>query len=200
MKKPFALMIAVSITVVLGSCVTVQAVKSGGTLSAGSGYMAIVFANKAELISIGSRKVYVEIQQLGTGASFFVPFGSGGELRLISAAPGDFRINGFFYASGYTSRQDADIQNPGVIYGPPVRAGVTLENARFPEGYLRTFTVRAGEIVCLGNYSWEGEILTLSGPAVTITRSVQPADSVLDAVLDAHPAMPASIRVVPLED
>jgi hypothetical protein len=185
---------------VLASCTTLQGVKPGAVLESESGYMAIVFTNKVEAISFGSRSVYVQLLRTDSGRSLYIPFGSSGELRLIKVTPGEYKIVDFLYTVSQPGSQNTILQVPAVIDGPPQLAGARLASAAFPDSYRRDFTVHAGEIVYLGDYSWKDKLLSFTEPGATISRSVQSDDTVLSALREAHPGMPASIKLVSLSD
>jgi hypothetical protein len=192
--------LAAALFAVLASCATVQGVKPGAALESESGYMAIVFTNKVEAVSLGTRSVYVDLLNKDSGRSLYIPFGSSGELRLIKVTPGEYRIADFVYTVGIGRAPKIDLRVPAVIDGPPQLSETRLEGAKFPDSYRRDFAVHAGEIVYLGDYSWKDKSLSFSGPGVTIDRRVQSNDIVLDALREAHPGMPASITLVSLSD
>ena len=192
--------LAASFLAVLASCATVQGVKPGAALESESGYMAIAFTNKGEAVSFGTRSVYVELLRKDSGRSLYIPFGSSGELRLIKVTPAEYKIVDFVYTVGLGGGPKILLQVPPVIDGPPQLAGTRLAGAAFPDSYRRDFAVHAGEIVYLGDYSYKDKLLSFNDPAVTISRSVQSDDAVLAALSEAHPGMPASMKLVPLPD
>jgi hypothetical protein len=200
MNKLLAGFITAILLILISSCVsTVQVVKQGDTLLSDSGYMAIVFSKKVDLISLSLRDVYMEVQQKDTGRNLYIPFGAGGELRLIALAPGSYKIENFVYMSGITSIQGSNSQKPGVLDTRPILNGSTLDKAKFAESLCKEFVVAAGEIVYIGDYSWDSKIDFL-GPAVEISFSSQSQAAILDMVRAAHPGLPDSIKVVSLAD
>jgi hypothetical protein len=201
MHKLLAGALAALFLVSLASCITttIKAVKPGDALTSDVGYIAVVFTNKMETISMASRKVYVELRHVDSGRRFYIPFGYNGELRLIAVTPGNYRIKDFIYQGGIESVTGDDIQNPGVIDGKPGRTGTILESAKYPDTYCKDFTVNAGEIVYLGDYSWEGA-LAIFESALKISKSAESDDAVQAAILKAHPTIDASMKYVPLAE
>jgi hypothetical protein len=200
-KSAFAILVLIIFNSVF-SCVTTQnlkAVNSKSSFTPESGYIAMIFTKKVDPIAFGSRSVYAVIRQLDTGKRFFIPFGSNGEVRLISAAPGNYRFDNFIYLVGFGSvkNQDAAKKSEGVIYGAPQISGSSLVDAGFPDEFKKEFTVNAGEIMYTGDYSWETEF-SLTGPGLLIQRVFIPDSQVYHAVLDKFPGLPSTIRIVSL--
>jgi hypothetical protein len=198
MHKLLSAAFILAILVLLASCVTMQvkAIKPGRALTTETGYIALYFTKKIEFITFGDRNVYVLIKKMDTNARFYVPFGAGGELRLISVPPGDYRIADFVYMIGVKSVEgvDAAQEIPGVIMGVPQRSGTMLIKAAYPENYCLDFKVNAGEIVYIGDYLWDSTI-TFTGTAVTISRNFKNDRDVYYAVQQRNPGMPESINV-----
>ncbi len=180
--------------ILLTSCVTVQVVKPGRTLTSDNGYIAIMFTNKIEPIAFGSKNVYVVLRQVDSGRKFYLPFTLGGELRLIAVKPGTYRIEDFVYMAGIDSVEGKDMQQkiPGVLYQAPKYKGTVLLSANYDESYRKDFVINAGEIGYIGGYSWESKF-TFNEAAVVITRSFESDGSVFYAVRRDHPDMPASM-------
>jgi hypothetical protein len=177
------------------SCVTtVKVVNPGGALTLDNGYIAIIFTNKVEPIAFGSRDVYVVLRQADSRRRYYLPFGFSGELRLIAVPPGNYKIEEFVYLTGLGSVKGKDMQTkpPGVINWTPQPSGTNLDKAGYPNDFIKDFVVNAGEIVYLGDYSWEGK-LAFGGAAVTINRSFQSDGPVFFAIHRDYPNMPDSI-------
>lgn len=189
-----------AVLLTLASCATTaRAVKPGKALKADAGYVAIRFIKKLDTMSFGLKKVYSHLRHTASGANIYIPFGFGGELRLIELAPGDYRLQDFVYMTGMEStRYDAAAEEPGVYYGKPERGGSTLDIADFPQDWCKDFKVNAGEIVYLGDYSYKSKF-AFSGAAVTVERSFEKEGFIAGAIYGVHPDSPESLVLASLE-
>jgi hypothetical protein len=178
----------------------VKAVKPGGALTSDNGYIAIVFTNKIEFFSFGSRNVYAVLRHTETGRRFYIPFGAGGETRLLAALPGNYRIEDFVYMTGLESvkSEDSSKREPGVLSRAPQRSGTSLVSAAFDDDYCIDFAVGAGDIVYIGDYSWKNTFSFSGKAAVTIERSIRSDEAVFSLIHNVYPDIPASIKFVSL--
>jgi hypothetical protein len=201
MTRLLSIMIVI-VSVFIASCATVpvKAVKPGGTLTPDNGYIALVFTNKVEFFSFGSRYVYAVLRHADTGRRFYIPFGAGDEPRLIAALAGNYRIEDFVYMTGLESvtGEDPSRREPGVLTMAPLRSGTSLVSAAFADDYCMDFAVAAGEIVYIGDYSWKNTFTFSGKAAVTIERSIRSDDAVLSLIREVYPDIPASITFVSL--
>ncbi len=199
MYKFFAVALTVLVLLFLSACVTaplLKAEKPGRSLTDDSGYFTLVFTKKIDPISFGSRLVYAVIIQKETGRHYYVPFGGGNELRLISAASGIYRIDDFVYMAGVEAVKGADSSKKpdGIIYGSPQISGTTLVRASYPKNYKAEFTVNTGRITYIGDYSWDSQF-SFTEPGVVITRNFTSDTSVYYKIKDLYPNMPESMQV-----
>jgi len=199
MHKLSAAILFVIIVSSFFSCATTQnlkAVSSHHALTSDLGYIAIVFAKKVDPIAFGSRNVYAVIRQLDTGKRFFIPFGANGEVRLISAAPGNYRFDKFIYMVGFGSikNYDASKKPEGVLYGAPIVSGATLIDAGFSDEFKKEFMVSADQIIYVGDYSWETEF-SFTGPGVIVHRNFNNENIIYHKIVDEHPDIPSTMRI-----
>lgn len=199
MLKLLTFIATIAFFLLLTSCVSVKVIKPGRTLSPEDGYIGTVFANKKEIISFGSRYAYLTIRQKDSGRLFYLPFGSGNELRLVSVVPGNYQIEDFVYLSGIGSvkGQDAIKKKEKLLHRIPQYTGTKIVRASFPGSYTRTFMVEAGQIVYIGSYSWKSK-LSFDEGAVTIERLFESEDTILSTIRKNHPNIPKSITFLSL--
>ena len=202
--KKFIIIIsgAISILLIMSSCTSISIVKAGKPLSGESGYVSILFTNKQDIISFNKKYVYFELRQSSTGKRLYIPFGYDNESRLILIPPGDYHVHDILVmaGSGSVEGRDAQKEEPGLILGAlPTRPRATYISTNYPEDYLVKFTVHPGQIVYMGDYSYESKF-ELTGSGVTINRTFDHADTIFSDIIAEHPNMPDSIRVISLED
>jgi hypothetical protein len=180
---------------------SVKAVTPKGSVTADSGYIALVFTKKLDFINFNQKDVYLVLQRLETGRRYYIPYGYNDEIRLIAATPGDYRFEDFVYFIGFGSieHKDAAKKPEGVLHGTPMVSGASLVNAAYPDELKKEFTVNAGEITYVGDYSYDTQI-SFTEPGVIIKRAFSSATSVYYKVRDKYPNMPESFQVVSIEE
>jgi hypothetical protein len=197
-KKLLAGALAVGFLVALSNCgsVPIRVVKPYAALTADDGYLAVIFTKKTEILRLGTQNLYIHIRQIPSNRDLSIPFGTGGELRLISVPPGAYAIHDFVHTSGIASVEADEEDNPGLIVGSIERSGQNMEGCKYQAGYRMEFTVNGGEIAYLGSYSWETDIFSQMEPGITVSKIVENDAAVLDAIRLVHPDLPPSIRLV----
>lgn len=197
-KFPAIILTFISLILIL-SCVSVKAVKPGCALSLENGYIAAIFANKREIISFGKKSVYMVLRNTNSGKIFYLPFGSGNELRLVKVKPGNYQIKDFVYLSGIGSVEgrDAIKKTEKLLHRIPQNPGTTIISASFPENYIKDFSVGAGQIVYTGSYLWKNK-LSFDQGAVTIERNLESNEVVFSAIKKEHAHIPESMTLLSL--
>jgi len=203
MRKISIILLTVVLLILFQSCVstsTLRAVKPKHTLTADSGYILLVFSKKLDLINLNQKDVYIVLQQLETGRRYYLPFGYNDEIRLIAAAPGNYRIDDIVYLIGFGSikNKDASKKPEGVLHGTPMVSGASLLKAAYPDELKKEFTVNAGDITYIGDYSYDTQI-SFTEPGVIVKRAFSSDTSVYYKIRDKYPDMPESLYVVSIE-
>jgi hypothetical protein len=176
------------------SCITVQPVREGQVFTPDYGYVVVGFTKKIDLISFGSREVFIKLHQQDTGRRFYLPFGDSGELRVLKVIPGSYKLEDFLYLLGIETIKDKDPTEkvPLLLTQPPRRGGAMLVSAEYPEEYRTEFTVNAAEIVYVGGYSWESRF-SFSESGVIIKRSFDKDGTVYFTLNKDHAGIPKSM-------
>ena len=115
--------------------------------------------------------------------------------------PGKYEVHDILVmvGSGTVEGRDAQKSEPGVMIGNvPIRPKTTLVSTVYEKVLLSKFTVRSGQIVYFGDYSYESKFEPF-GPGVTINRTFDHTDKIFSDIIAEHPNMPDSMRVVSLE-